>query len=164
MATPARPRRGDRATLAALGAAIGAVVVVVAALIGEPLFDAIGVSRPAARLAVGLVAAVVAIARLFQPAPHPQEGLAGWRAALVPVAIPLTASPALVLLGLSAGADLGALFVTGVLAIGVGLTTAATFVPAAGTGRIVATWGRRLVVAIGLAACVLLVIDAVFDV
>ena len=42
--------------------------------------------------------------------------------------------------------------------------TAATFVPDAGPGRTTAAWGRRLVVAIGLAACVLLVIDAVFDV
>ena len=82
----------------------------------------------------------------------------------MPVAIPLTASPALVLLGLSAGADLGAVFVAGVLAIGVGLVTAATFVPADGTGRTAAAWGRRLVVAAGLAACILLVIDAVFDV
>ena len=164
MAVPMRPRRADRATLAAAGAAIGAVIVVVAALVGDPLFDALGVSRPAGRLAVGLVAAVTAIARLFQRAPRPHEAAAGWRAALVPVAIPLTATPALVLLGLSAGADLGALFVTGILAIGVGLVTAATFVPDAGTGRTVAAWGRRLVVAIGLAACILLVIDAVFDV
>jgi multiple antibiotic resistance protein len=164
MAAPTRARRSERATLGAVGAAIGAVLIVVAALVGEPLFDALGVSRPAGRLAVGLVAAVTAIVRLFQPAPRPQEGLPGWRAALVPVAIPLTASPALVLLGLSAGADLGALFVAGVVAIGVGLVTAATFVPDAGAGRTTAAWGRRLVVAIGLAACVLLVIDAVFDV
>jgi small neutral amino acid transporter SnatA (MarC family) len=164
MAVPLRPRRSDRATLAAAGAAIGAVIVVVAAVLGDPLFDALGVSRPAGRLAVCLLAAVIAIARLFQPAPRPQEGAAGWRAALVPVAIPLTASPALVLLGLSAGADIGAWFVAGVLAIGVGLVTAATFVPADGVGRTVAAWGRRLVVAIGLAACVLLVINAVFDV
>ena len=75
---PARDRRADRATLAAVGAAIGAALVVVAALAGEPLLDALDVSRPAARLAVGIVAAVTAIARLFQPAPRPQEGLAGW--------------------------------------------------------------------------------------
>jgi small neutral amino acid transporter SnatA (MarC family) len=164
MAVPRRLRRSDRATLAAAGTAIGAVIVVAAALLGDPLFDALGVSRPAGRLAVGLVAAVTAIARLFQPAPRPQDGVAGWRAALVPVAIPLTASPALVLLGLSAGADIDARFVAGVLAIGVGLATAATFVPDAGGGRTAAAWGRRLVVAIGLAACILLVIDAVFDV
>ena len=42
--------------------------------------------------------------------------------------------------------------------------TAATLVAQAGTGRTVAAWGRRLVVAAGLAACILLVIDAVFDV
>ena len=165
MAVPTRPRRADRATLAAVGAALGAALVVVAAIVGEPLFDAIGISRPAARLAVGLVAAVTAIARLFQPTPRPQEGLAGWRAALVPVAIPLTASPALLLLGLSAGADLGALFVAGVVAIGVGLVTASTLVTTEPSpGRTVAAWGRRLVVAAGLAACILLVIDAVFDV
>ncbi len=83
----------------------------------------------------------------------------------MPVAIPLTASPALLLLGLSAGADLGACFVAGVLAIGVGLVTAATFVAAepapGGRSR---HGGAGLVVAVGVAACVLLVINAVFDV
>ena len=121
MAVPTRPRRADRATLAAAGAAIGAVIVVVAALVGEPLFDALGVSRPAARLAVGARRRRHGHRPPVPAAPRPQDGLAGWRAALVPVAIPLTASPALVLLGLSAGADLGAVFVAGVLAIGVGL-------------------------------------------
>ena len=53
---------------------------------------------------------------------------------------------------------------TGVLAIGVGLTTAAVLVPTAGTGRTVAAWGQRLIAAVALAACVLLVIDGVFDV
>ena len=41
-------------------------------------------------------------------------------AALVPVAVPLVATPALLLLGLGAGADLGTLFVAGCLALGVG--------------------------------------------
>ncbi len=140
-------------------------MVVVAALLGEPLFDLLDVSRPAGRLAVGIVAAATALVRVFRHAPQPQDGLSGWRAALVPVAVPLTATPALVLLGLSAGADIGAVFVAGVLAIGVGLTTAATaFVPADGPGRIVATWAHRLVCGLAVVACVLLVIDGVLDV
>jgi small neutral amino acid transporter SnatA (MarC family) len=164
MAVPVRPRRADRASLAAVGTAIGAAIVVVAALVGEPVFDALGVSRAAARLAVASVAAVLAALRLVRRTPRAEDGPDGWRAALVPVAIPLTATPALVLLGLSAGADLGAGFVAGVLAIGIGLTTAATFVPPDGTGRTVAAWAQRLIVAVAVASCVLLVINAVLDV
>ena len=94
------------------------------------------------------------------------DGRPGWfGGALVPVAVPLMADPALVLLGLSAGADLGVWFVAGVLAIGVGATTAATRAPTEpGTAHTVAAWAQRLVTAVALAACVLLVVNAVFDV
>jgi len=164
LAVPTRAR-SERATIAALGTALGAVGVVVMAVLGAPLFDALDVSRPAGRLAVGIVAAVTAVIRLARRTRSPQDGPAGWRAALVPVAVPLTATPALLLLGLSAGADLGAWFVAGVLAIGVGATTAATRAPTEpGTAHTVAAWAQRLVTAAALAACVLLVINAVFDV
>ena len=88
MAVPTRPRRADRATLAAVGAAIGAVIVVVAALVAEPLFDALDVSRPAARLAVGLVAASrPSPACSSRPPAHRTASPAGAPRS-VPVAIP----------------------------------------------------------------------------
>ena len=65
-------------------------------------------SRPTgAPLAIAVVAAAVMVIRLARRSPARQDGLDGWHAALVPVAVPLTATPALLLLGLSAGADPG---------------------------------------------------------
>ena len=82
-----------------------------AAAVSGPVLDALDVSRPAVRLAVGIVGAVAGLVRLARRAPAPEPG-GGWLGgALVPVAVPLVAAPALVVLGLSAGADLGVLFV-----------------------------------------------------
>jgi small neutral amino acid transporter SnatA (MarC family) len=164
MAVPSRPDRGDRATLAALGGISGGAIVVLAAALGQPLFDLLDVSRPAGRLAVGIVAGVMALVRLVRRAPRPQPRPSGLVAALVPVAIPLVAAPALVLLALSAGADRGAGFVAVVAAIGVALSVAATLAPAEGTWRTVAGWGSRLIAAAAVAACALLVVNAVLDV
>jgi small neutral amino acid transporter SnatA (MarC family) len=164
LAVPERPRRGDRANLAALGGVIGGVIVVIAAAVGEPLFDALGVSRPAGRLAVGIVAGVLSVLPLVRGAPRAADGPPGLGAALVPVGIPLVAGPAIVLLGLAAGADLGVGFVAGVMAIGVGLVAASTLAPTEGRRRVVAAWGVRLIAALAVAACALLVVNAVLDV
>ena len=111
--------------------------------------------------------AVAGIVRMvsFARAPRPVEAATGRAAALVPVAVPLFASPALILLGFSAGADLGVWFVVGVLALGVAATTAlAAFRPEPGPGRVVLRWVGALLAAATVVAGALLVIDAVFDV
>jgi small neutral amino acid transporter SnatA (MarC family) len=164
MAVPRRRHRGERATLAALGTAAGSVIVVAAALLGQPLFDLLDVSGPAGRLAVAAVAGLFSAVRIVQRPPQPQPGPHGMRAALIPVAVPLVATPALVLLALSAGADRSAWFVAGVMALGVGLVTASTLVPQEGPGHTVAAWANRLIAAAAAAACVLLVVNAVLDV
>jgi small neutral amino acid transporter SnatA (MarC family) len=165
LAAPRRERRSDRATTAAVGGAIGAVVVLVAAIVSGPILDALDVSRPALRLAVGIVGAVAGLIRLARRAPQPAAPAGWFGGALVPVAVPLVASSTLIVLGLSAGADLGVLFVAGCLAIGVGVVTAAAAaMPDEGPGHVAASWARRLVTVIGIVACVLLVIDAVFAV
>jgi small neutral amino acid transporter SnatA (MarC family) len=164
MAVPRRRHRGDRAALAALGAAAGTVIVVIAALLGQPLFDLLDVSAPAGRLAVAAVAGLFAAVRMVQRPPRPQPGPQGLAAALMPVAVPLVAAPSLVLLALSAGADRGAAFVTGVMTLGVGLVTASTLVPEDGPWRTAAAWVNRLIAAAAVAACVLLVVNAVLDV
>lgn len=163
LAVPRRERRADRATTAAVGGAIGALVVLVAAALSGPILDALDVSRPALRLAVGIVGAVAGLIRLARRAPAPETATGWLGGALVPVAVPLVASAPLVVLGLSAGADLGVLFVAGCLAIGVGLLTATVAaIPDAGPWPVAARWGQRLVTVVGVVMCVLLVIDAVF--
>jgi small neutral amino acid transporter SnatA (MarC family) len=163
LGVPRRDRRGEGATTAAVGAAIGAAAVVLAAALSGPILDALDVSRPSLRLAVGIVGAVAGIIRLARRPPI-AESPTGWLGgALVPVAVPLVASPALIALGLSAGADLGVLFVVGCLALGVGLLTAVVAgAPSSGPWVAVVRWAQRLVTVAAIVTCVLLVVDAVF--
>ena len=126
------------------------------------MLDLLDVSRPALRLAAGLVGAVAGLLRFARRPPRAERGTGGAVDALVPVAVPLVAAPAVVVLGLSAGADLGVLFVFGCLALGVGILTATTAGAeeqgAVHRGRVGAAARHR-----GRpAACVLLVVDAVF--
>ncbi len=123
LAVPRRRRRSERATLAALGGLAGAVPVVLAAAVSGPLLDALGVSPPAVRLAVGIVGGVAGLVRMARRAPTFEDAPAGLVAALVPVAVPLVAAPAVIMLGLSAGADLGVAFVAGSMALVVGALT-----------------------------------------
>jgi small neutral amino acid transporter SnatA (MarC family) len=165
LGVPRRERRSDRATTAAVGGAIGAVVVLVAAVLSGPILDGLDVSRPALRLGVGIVGAVAGLIRLARRTPSPDAGTGWLGGALVPVAVPLVASSTLVVLGLSAGADLGVLFVAGCLAIGVGsLTVTTAALPDSGPWPVAASWAQRLITVVGIVACVLLVIDAVFAV
>ena len=165
-AVPGRAAR-ERAGVAAAGGLVGSAVIVLAAAVSGALLRALDVSPPAVRLAVGVVAAVAGIVRMvgFARTSPPVEGAAGWAAALVPVAVPLVASPALVLLGLSAGADLGVLFVVGCLVVGVAVTTVLAAVrPERGPGRTVLRWAAAVLAAAAVVAGVLLIIDAAFDV
>jgi hypothetical protein len=97
--------------------------------------------------------------------PSPEPALGGWRAAIVPIGIPLVASPAAVLLAIGAAADemLDVLGVALLITIGA-LAALAAVVPAEGAGRVAVMWVARLVSAAAAVACVLLVIDGVLDV
>jgi small neutral amino acid transporter SnatA (MarC family) len=163
------PRAGrssrEVAELVAVGGAIGAIAVCVAALVGDPLLDALDVSESSFRIAAGIVAALTGAIDLLRRPPAPEPALDGWRAAIVPVAIPLVARPALIVLALGAGADSGALVAVGAMALGVGLLTAlAAAAPAAGPGGRVLRWASRLL-ALGLVALgVVLALDGILAV
>jgi small neutral amino acid transporter SnatA (MarC family) len=159
-----RPQR-TVAGLAALGGAIGGVAVCVVAALGEPLLDALDVSDPSFRIAAGAVAALAGAVDLFRRPPPPEPGLEGWRAALVPIAIPVVARPALLVMALGVGADRTVLLCAGAMALGTGLLTAiAAWCPTDGPGGRALRWGAR-VLAAGLIACgVLLAVDGVYDV
>ena len=160
-----RARWPSQVGLAAVGGAIGGLAVCVAAAAGGPLLDGLDVSEPSFRLAAGVVAAVVAVADLFRRPPSPEPALAGWRAALVPVAIPLVARPALLVMALGAGADQGVLVSAGAMATGTAaLAALAAWCPTEGPAGRALRWAARLLAA-GLLACgVILAVDGVLDV
>jgi small neutral amino acid transporter SnatA (MarC family) len=163
------PRAGrsgrELAELTALGGLAGGLVVCVAALLGDPLLDALDVSKSSFRIAAGIVAALTGATDVFRRPPSPEPALDGRRAAIVPVAIPLVARPALIVLALGAGADSGALVAVGAMAVGVGLlTVAVTAWPTDGPRGRVLRWAARLL-ALGLVALgVLLALDGILAV
>jgi small neutral amino acid transporter SnatA (MarC family) len=150
--------------LAALGGLVGGVGVCAVAALGGPLLDLLDVSEPSFRIAAGALAALGGIADLFRRPPGPEPALAGWRAALVPVAIPLVARPVLLVMALGAGADSSALLAAGSMAIAVGLLTGLTVWGTAGPRGRVVRWASRLLAAVLIACGVVLGADGVLDV
>ena len=163
------PREGrSRRTvvrLAVAGGTIGGLVVLVAVLAGDPLLDLLDVSEPSFRLAAGIVAAMAGAADLFRRPPAPEPALPGWRAALVPIAIPAVARPALLVLALGAGADERVLASLSAMLLGIALLTVLAAVwPTEGPRGRALRWAGRLFAA-GLVACgVILAIDGILAV
>lgn len=151
--------------LAALGGLIGGLAVCAAAALGGPLLEALDVSKPSFRIAAGTVAAGCGIADLFRRPPEPEPALAGWRAALVPVAIPLVARPVLLVMALGAGADRSVLVAAGSMAIAVALLSGLTawWSTDGPRGRVL-RWASRLLAAVLIACGVVLGADGVLDV
>jgi small neutral amino acid transporter SnatA (MarC family) len=151
--------------VAAVGGVIGGLAVSAAAVAGAPLLDALDVSDPSFRIAAGIVAALAGAADLFRRPPAPEPALPGWNAALIPVAIPVVARPALLVLALGVGADRGVLVSAGGMATAIALLTGLVVAcPTAGPGGRALRWAGRLLAA-GLVACgVLLVASGVLDV
>jgi small neutral amino acid transporter SnatA (MarC family) len=162
-----REGRSRRAVvrLALAGGALGGLVVLVAVLAADPLLDLLDVSEPSFRLAAGIVAAVAGAADLFRRPPAPEPALPGWRAALVPIAIPAVARPALLVLALGAGADERVLPSVRALVLGIALLTVLVALwPTAGPRGRALRWAGRLFAA-GLVACgVILAVDGILAV
>ena len=163
------PRAGrsqrDVLGVAAAGGSIGGLAVCAAAAAGDPLLDLLDVSEPSFRVAAGIVAAAAGAVDLFRRPPAPEPALAGWRAALVPVAIPVVARPALVVLALGAGAEQGVLLSAAAMALAVALLTGLVAGwPSEGPRGRALRWLAR-VLAVGLVACgVILAIDGILAV
>jgi small neutral amino acid transporter SnatA (MarC family) len=163
------PRAGrsprDVIGVAAAGGAIGGLAVCAAAAVADPLLDALDVSDPSFRTAAGIVAGLAGAIDLFRRPPSPEPALPGRRAALVPVAIPLVARPALVVVALGAGADQGVLVSAAAIATGVAvLVGLVAAVPTEGPGGRVLWWASRLLAAALVAGGVLLTVDGIMDV
>jgi small neutral amino acid transporter SnatA (MarC family) len=151
--------------LATAGGVIGGVAVCAVAAMADPLLDALDVSEPSFRVAAGIVAAITGAADLFRRPPPPEPSLAGWRAALIPVAVPVVTRPAVVVLALGAGADQDLLVSGGAMAVAIALLTGLTAgCPTEGAVGRAIRWVSRLLAA-GLVACgVVLTIEGVLDV
>ena len=93
------------ATLVGTGLALGAVLA--AALLASPLLDAIDLSPPMARLAAGIVLLLAGAWGLIGPPLAPTPALDGWRAGVVPVAVPALVRPEIFLVALVIAADHG---------------------------------------------------------
>jgi small neutral amino acid transporter SnatA (MarC family) len=159
-----RPR-GSAVRLAAAGGAIGGAVACAAAALADPLLDALDVSDPSFRIAAGVVAGVAGIADMLLRPPSPEPALPGWRAALVPVAVPVVVRPALVMVALGAGADRGVLVSVAAVVVGVALLTGVVAeVPVDGPGGRALRWAGRLAAAGLLACAVVLTVDGIYDV
>jgi small neutral amino acid transporter SnatA (MarC family) len=157
--------RSSAVALALLGGAAGAVLVLAVSAVAPALLDALDVSDSSFRVAAGAVAVGVGIADLFRRPPRPAPALPGRLAALVPVAVPLVARPALIVIALGAGADRGVL--PSVAAMTIGVATIAALVatePAGGTRDRSLRWIARLLAGALIAGGVAVTIAGILDV
>jgi small neutral amino acid transporter SnatA (MarC family) len=159
-----RPPR-ELVRLAAVGGTIGGLAVCAAAAIADPLLDLLDVSDPSFRVAAGLIALLTGAIDLFRKPPARDPALEGRAAALVPVAFPVVARPALLVVAVGAGADQGVLLSAGAMALGIaGLTGLVAADLRLGLGGRTLRWVVRLL-AIALIACgILLTLDGVMSV
>jgi small neutral amino acid transporter SnatA (MarC family) len=159
------PRGGAGVELALLGGAAGALLVVAASALGPSLLVAVDVSDSAFRIAAGIVALVAGVWDLFRRPPRPEPALSGRLAALVPVAVPLVARPALLILALGAGADRGVLPSVVAMAVGLGALAGLVATEQAGRGcERSMRWIARLVAAGLIAGGIALGLAGIMDV
>jgi small neutral amino acid transporter SnatA (MarC family) len=157
--------RSEVARVAVIGGAVGGLAVCVLAGVADGLSEALDVSAPAWRTAAGAVALMAGASDFLRRPPSAEPGLAGRGAALVPIAVPLVARPALLVLALGAGADHSVLVTAGAMVVGIAAMTAlAVRVPTGGPGGRVLGWAVRAMGAGLAAAGVLLAIDGILAV
>ncbi len=162
-AAPPRDRVGTRVATVATGVAVGLAIVVAVGSLSGWAVDLVDTSRPALRLGAAALCLLVAGIDVARPGADESE-VAGWPGTVVPIALPLTARPVLLVTALSVVADHSLWFLLMLAAIGVGgAAAAASGVPAGGAARGGWRWGSRLVSSIALVAATLLVAHAVFD-
>lgn len=157
----------SRWAVVAVGGLAGAVVLDLLALAGDAVVDALDVSAPTLRIGAGLVAMAVALRDLLGPPPAAEPALAGWGAAVVPVAVPLVLRPVLGVLAISGGVDVGAGPVVVAVVAGVAVAALATALvasPDAGVSGRLRGWGAELAAVALLLAGAGLTVEGILDV
>ena len=160
--TPARPTLSARLPIAVAALAIGAGLLVVAALVEGPLLDALDLEPETFRISAGTIMVTAgAYALLIGPLAYPIEE--GWRGALFPFAFPLLAGPASLAAAVAYADDPGE-----GEAIGAGLVvvavTAALFLVTRPRARPLLEALTRLTGAVLIAIAVGLIVSGVRDV
>ena len=157
--------RRERVRLAALGAALVTAALFVVAAVADPLLDSLEISEPTARIAAGVAVVVIGVRDAFAAPATIDPALPGWRAAVVPVAVPHLFAPGITLLAVSASVDRGLGQTTLVLVISMAVIVAATIWPAPGpTGARAARAGQVLVAGLAIAMGGALMVDGVLDI
>lgn len=156
---------GRRAALGALGGLIGASVLFAVGALSGWVIDIADTSVPAMRLAAGALCLLSAGIDLARPPATDEPALGGLGAALMPVAMPLFARPAMVIAGMSVVADHGLSAYAIGLAITVVLLVVLSGAPVRDDPeRPVMIWIGRILSVLAVAGSVLLIADAVFDI
>lgn len=150
--------------VAGLGALLAWGVVAVIAWISGPVLEVLEITPETFRIAAGLVVLVAGVGELLRPRPGLEPVLAGWRAAVWPVAFPRLLSPEVAALALTTGSAEGV--VPTVIAAGVALGAVAALAPLerADVSDRVLEWTGRVVAVLLVAVGVFLMIDGIRDV
>jgi hypothetical protein len=158
--------RRQRITIGAIGGGLAGLALVLAAVVAEPVLDALHISPPTLRISVALVVVVTAIIDLTGRVPSPDPGLPGLGGALVPVLVPIVLRPGLALLALSVGADHGVVpVVLGGLLVVAGTIGAGAIAPLTpGPARTAVRWTMAVLAVVAIAAGIALAVDGIFDV
>jgi small neutral amino acid transporter SnatA (MarC family) len=163
-AVPTGSRRG-RVEVALAGGLAGAAILLAVAATSGWLIDVADTSRPAMRVAAAALCLLTAAVDLVRGRAAPTPALDGRAAAIVPVAIPFVARPAVVFAGLAVVADHG--LARYALSLGLGLAILVAVSATAnrdGAAGLVTTWISRLLSAAAVVASILLGVHAVFDI
>lgn len=156
---------GRRTSLAMLGGLIGATILFAAGAASGWLIDQADTSAPAMRLAAGALCLLSAAVDLARRPANDEPALEGLGAAMIPVALPLFARPAMIVAGLSVVADRG--LSTYALALVLAVVTLTVLSAVRGGDdpeRPVLAWIGRVLSFVAVAGAVLLIADAVFDI
>ena len=162
------PRQGTvgrRTSLAMLGGLIGSGLLFGVAAASGWVIDLADTSEPAMRLAAASLCLLSAGIDLARRPSNDEPALGGLGAALIPVALPLFARPAMILAGLSVVADRGLpTYSLGLVLAVVTLTALSAARGGDDPERPVLVWIGRILSFAAVAGSVLLIADAVFDI
>jgi small neutral amino acid transporter SnatA (MarC family) len=154
----------ERRAVVAFGALLALGTAAAVAAVGGAFLDALDISPESFRLAAAVVLALEGARALILPRPGAEPDLAGFGAALVPVAFPLLLTPGVVALALVAGGDEMAAEAVGALALAFGSVLVASLVPRGDRADALLAAGGRLLGAAEIAAGIALAVDALHDV
>lgn len=162
---PGQSRRQRLGFSAGGSLAVLAAVLAVSDLSGLAR-EALDISAPTARIAAGAALIAVGVRDMIAGPAQVEPALPGWKAAIVPVAVPHLFGPGLGVLAVSAGADLGPEWTGTAVGAALALTAAvmAQPPPRSRAGARAVRAGQALTGAAALLIGAALAVDGVFDI